>query len=169
MLRSGSTAELLQGLETLNLDVVLINQPPARDSLTPFVAHRLTEQPVSLVGPPERIADGAGLADLLTRQQVILPTVNSSVRIGFDALTDRLGLRPQIVAEVDDMAMMRLLARENVGLALVPPIVVKDELASGLLVEADHALGIAEAFYAVTVARRFPNPILRDLLEAGAG
>ncbi|MGG7645783.1 LysR family transcriptional regulator [Rhodovulum sp. YNF3179] len=169
VLRSGSTAELLQGLETLNLDVVLINQPPARDSLTPFVAHRLTEQPVSLVGPPERIADGAGLADLLTRQPVILPTVNSSVRIGFDALTDRLGLRPQIVAEVDDMAMMRLLARENVGLALVPPIVVKDELASGLLVEADHALGIAEAFYAVTVARRFPNPILRDLLEAGAG
>src|SRR6056297_4246158 len=33
VLRSGSTAELLQGLETLNLDVVLINQPPARDSL----------------------------------------------------------------------------------------------------------------------------------------
>jgi len=35
--------------------------------------------------------------------------------------------------EVDDMAMMRLLAREGVGLAVLPPIVVRDELASGEL------------------------------------
>jgi LysR family transcriptional activator of nhaA len=35
------------------------------------------------------------------------------------------------------MAMMRLLAHEDIGLAVLPPIVVKDELESGALVEAD--------------------------------
>ncbi len=102
---------------------------------------------------------------MLAAQPVILPTSESSVRTGFDALADRLGVRPQIAAEVDDMAMMRLLAREGVGLAVLPPIVVKDELAAGRLVEADRLPGIAETFYAVTMERRFPNPLLRILLR----
>ena len=63
------------------------------------------------------------------------------------------------------MAMMRLLARDGVGLSVLPPIVVKDELASGLLLEADRLPGIVETFYAVTMARRFPNPLVRELLQ----
>ncbi len=168
ILRSGSAAELLRSLEALSLDVVLINQAPARDALTPFVAHRLAEQPASLVGTRERLRQKrGGLADHLRAHPVILPTTDSGVRIGFDALVDRLGIRPQIAAEVEDMAMMRLLAREDVGLAVLPPIVVKDEIAAGVLVEADRLPGIAETFYAVTMERRYPNPLLRPLLHPG--
>ncbi len=106
------------------------------------------------------------LADLLRSHPVILPTADSSMRADFDALADRLGIRPQIVAEVEDMAMMRLLAREDIGLAVLPPIVVKDEIDAGLLVEADQLPNIAETFYAVTIERRFPNRLLHELLEA---
>ncbi|HEV7371755.1 LysR family transcriptional regulator [Arenibaculum sp.] len=168
VLRSESPAGLLRGLEALSLDVVLLNQPPARDAAASFVSHRLAEQRVSLVGTPSLLGRGAPLAELLASRPVILPTADSGVRTGFDALADRLGIRPQIAAEVDDMAMMRLLAREGVGLAVLPPIVVKDELGSGLLVEADSLPGIAETFYAVTMERRFPNPLVRSLLQ-GAG
>ena len=105
---------------------------------------------------------------MLTENPVILPTADSTARIGFDALTDRLGIRPRVVAEVDDMAMMRLLARENAGLAVLPPVVVRDELTQGSLVEAYKLTGVTEAFYAVTVARRYPNLLLSDLLEAAA-
>lgn len=168
ILRSGSTAELLSSLRALRLDVVLVNQAPPRDALTPFVAHRLAEQPISLVGTPERLRKKrSSLADRLRANPVILPTTDSGVRIGFDALADRLGIRPQIAAEVEDMAMMRLLAREDIGLAVLPPIVVKDEVAAGVLVEVDKLPGIAETFYAVTIERRFPNPLLRPLLHAG--
>lgn len=166
VLRSGSVAELLAGLAALHLDAVLINRPPERDAGPPFVAHRLAEQRVSLVGTPGRIGAGGGLAALLTREPVILPTSESGVRMGFDALCDRLGLRPQIAAEVDDMAMLRLLAREGAGLAVLPPIVVQDELEAGRLIEADRLPDLAETFYAVTTPRRFPNPLLRGLLEA---
>jgi LysR family transcriptional activator of nhaA len=62
------------------------------------------------------------------------------------------------------MAMMRLLAREDIGLAILPPIVVKDEIESGLLVEAHRLPNIAETFYAVTIGRRFPNALLQKLL-----
>lgn len=168
ILRSGTSADLLLGLEGLNLDVVLINQPPARDSVTQFVSHRLSEQPVSLVGTPERLAGDHDLAGLVAREPVILPIADTGIRIGFDAWTDRLGIRPQIAAEVDDMAMMRLLARAGAGLAVLPPIVVQDELSTGRLLEAGRLPGIGETFYAVTIARRFPNPILGELLDGRA-
>jgi LysR family transcriptional activator of nhaA len=169
ILRSGSAGELLRALEALNLDVVLLNQAPAGDALTPLVTHRLAERSVSLVGTPERLRDAATLADRLRSHPIILPTLESSVRTGFDALADRLGVRPQIIAEVEDMAMMRLLAREDIGLAVLPPIVVKDEIAGGVLVAGDQLPGIAETFYAVTMMRRFPNALVRLLLEPAVG
>ena len=55
VLRSGSSSELFQSLEALSLDVVLVNQTPERDQLTRFVAHRLAEQPVSLIGTRARL------------------------------------------------------------------------------------------------------------------
>lgn len=169
ILRSGSSAELLRSLEALSLDVVLINQAPARDALTPFVAHRLAEQSVSLVGTKKRLGrKKSSLAERLATQPFILPTTDSGVRIGFDALVARLGIRPQIAAEVEDMAMMRLLAREDLGLGVLPPIVVQDEIEAGSLVEAHQLPDIAETFYAVTVERRFPNPLLRGLLHFDA-
>jgi len=166
ILRSGGPVELLTALETLNLDMVLTTQTPQRDAVTSFVSHPVAEQAVSLVGVPARLDKQGDLAAMLREQPVILPTMETSIRPGFDALADRLGVRPQIAAEVDDMAMMRLLAREGVGLAVLPPIVVQDELASGLLVEATRLRGIVESFIAVTMERRFPNPIVGELLEA---
>jgi LysR family transcriptional activator of nhaA len=63
------------------------------------------------------------------------------------------------------MAMLRLLAREDAGLAVLPPIVVRDEIASGTLIEVDRLPAIAAGFFAVTIERRFPNPVLRELLH----
>ncbi|MDH4414300.1 MAG: LysR family transcriptional regulator [Rhizobium sp.] len=166
ILRSGSTSELLGALEALNLDIVLLNQAPMADSVTPFIAQHVYQQRVSLIGKPSYGKPGATLADLLTEHPVILPTLESGVRSQFEALVARLGITPQIAAEVDDMAMMRLLAREGAGLAVLPPIVVKGELEAGTLVEFDALPGMIESFFAVTVKRRFPNPLIRPLLEA---
>ena len=133
-----------------------------------FETHRLAEQPVSIVGTPQRLDPKKPIAALLREQPFILPTGDNSVRTAFDALASRLAVRPQIVAEVDDMAMMRLLAREDIGLALVAPVVVKDELANGRLVEALDHPQIRETFYAITLRRRFPNPLVQQLLGAGS-
>ena len=164
VLRSGAAGELLEALRTLALDVVLTNFAPSPDATVPFVSHRLAEQGVGLFGTPWRIGAGGALGALLAAHPIVLPTVGNGVRTGFDSLMARLDLRPQIAAEVDDMAMIRLLARDDVGLAVAPPIVVRDEIASGLLVEAPHSLPIVETFHAVTVERRFPNPLLATLL-----
>ncbi len=168
VVRSGALGELLQALEAHRLDVVLANILPPRDAATPWISHEIADQPVSLVGTPRRVAGTADLASLLTREPLVLPTVEGSIRADFDALTDRLGLRPRVAAEVDDMAMMRLMARADIGLAVLPPIVVQDELRTGMLVEAARLPGLHESFYAITLSRRFPHPLLRSLID-GAG
>ncbi len=164
ILRSGSLSDLLQQLEAHRLDAVLVNAPLARDSATPWITHLIAEQPVSLVGTKDRVRDRHALEDLLQDEPVLVPTLTSSIRMGFDALVDQLGVRPRLAAEVDDMAMLRLLARSDLGLAVVPPIVVKDEIESGRLLEAAQLPGLKEAFYAVTLTRRFPNTLLRTLI-----
>jgi LysR family transcriptional activator of nhaA len=169
VLRSGTQAALLRALEAMRIDVLLTNQMPARDGMSPYLVHRLAEQPVSLVGARARraLAD-EGLAHLLAHAPLILPTPETALRAGFDALLERMGIVPRIAAEADDMAMLRLLARADAGVAVIPPIVVRDELDAGLLCELAQLPEIAEPFFAVTIARTFANPLLKEVLGAAA-
>lgn len=164
ILRSGSEGELFGALVDLHLDLVLTNQQPPADRLTNYVVRALDEQPISLIATPALATGDLSLTQRLSQYPVVLTTTGSALRVGFDALTDRLGIKPQIAAEVDDMAMMRLLAREGVGLAPLPPIVVRDELARGELIECAQLPSITESFYGVTVERKFPNPLLELLI-----
>jgi len=148
VVRSGGLAELLSALKTHRLDVVLVNQVPLRDSSTRWSAHVLDKQGISIVGTPSRLAGRTSFASLLSTEPLVIPTADSGYRNGVDILLSQLDIHPQIAAEVDDMAMMRLMAREDVGLALIPPIVVTDELESGVLVDACALPGVTETFSA---------------------
>ena len=169
VLRSGTQSDLIRGLEALSLDIVLTNLLPARDAASPYLVQALSEQPTSLVGFPRDAAKPPSLADLLTSEPLILPTPESALRAAFDSLIERLGIVPRIAAEADDMATLRLLARAGAGLAVLPPIVVQEELRSGLLVEWARLDGISERFLAVTLRRRFPNPLVAEVLDTAAG
>lgn len=169
VLRSGSLGDLLRAMGEHQIDIVLANVVPLRDAGVTWVPHLIAEQPVSLVGHPDRLQKGRRLKDILASEPLLLPTTESSIRTGFDTMADRLGVRPLIAGEVDDMAMLRLMARESSSLAVVPPIVVRDELEAGELVEIRRLPELRETFYALTASRRFPNPLLRELIpELGA-
>jgi LysR family transcriptional activator of nhaA len=163
-LRSGTEGELMRALESLALDVVLTNVPPRAEGAA-LRTHKLDEQRVGLFGTPGRLAAGGSLRALLEAHPVVLPAEGSGIRAGFDGLAARLDVTPRVVAEADDMAMIRLLARADAGLAVVPPVVLRDELASGALAEAPHDLALVETFHAVTMERRFPNTLLAELLS----
>jgi LysR family transcriptional activator of nhaA len=164
ILRSGHIRDLLAQLEAHTIDLVLANSPAPRDARTAWRSHLLDEQPVSLIGHPRPRAKPFRFPDDLRTEPILLPSLDSGIRIAFDRLMEAANIHPLIVAEVDDMAMLRLLARERDALTLVPPIVVRDELEAGLLVEQCQIPEIAERFYAIVQKRRFPNPLLAPLL-----
>lgn len=164
IVRSGTMRELVAQLEAQTIDVALTNSPVRRDARTPLHSHLLDEQPVSLVGRPLRTKKRFRFPQDLATTPVLVPSLESGIRVSFDRALALAGIHPQISAEVDDMAMLRLLARESHGVTLVPPIVVKDELARGELVERCRVPEVTESFYAIVANRRFPSPLLKELL-----
>ncbi len=166
--RSGSLRDLLAQLQAHEIDVVLANSAPQHDARSDFRAHLLDQQPVALVRRPGVEAIPFRFPEDLRSEPILLPSFDSEIRVAFDRMLELAGVRPIIRAEVDDMAMLRLLARESGALTLVPPIVVRDELAAGLLVELCPIPNLSETFYAITQKRRFPNPLLGELLTRAA-
>ncbi len=165
VVRSGTMRDLLAQLEAHTIDVVLATSAAPRDARTPLRNYLIAQQPVSLVGRPRgRRKRFRFPADVAT-MPLLLPSLDSEIRTAFDRLLEIAGIRPNILAEVDDMAMLRLLARERDAVTLVPPIVVRDELASGVLVEYCRIKDVQETFYAIVQRRRFPSRLLTELLK----
>lgn len=165
VIQSGPLQDLLNRLRAHTLDLVLSNFAVPRDAETGWHSHLLDQQPVSLVGRRVVVSKLPEFPECLKETPLILPSLESNIRVAFDLMMDRLGIRPLIAAEVDDMAMLRLMAREGHGLALVPPVVVQDELKSKLLFEHYRIPEIHECFYAITPTRSFPNPLTREILN----
>ena len=156
VLRSGGMRALVEDLKALALDVVLTTELPAREAAEGLRAARIASQDTGLHGHPGRL-DHKTLPDLLAAEPLILPT-DSVIRTRFDSLCSRLDVSPRVVADVDDMAMIRLLTREDAGVAIAPAVVLADEIASGLLATAPFSLNIVEPFYALTVPRHLSAP-----------
>jgi LysR family transcriptional activator of nhaA len=161
-LKSGSLDELLGRLSNHELDIVLSNRPAQSEDSTGWRCRRIARQPVSLVGHRRR--GKFRFPEDLEGVPLIVPGPDSDMRTEFDALCEQLGVPLRIVAEVDDMATMRLLARDTESVALLPSVVVRDELQNQVLHECCVVPGIFETFYAITVDRHYPHPLLRSLL-----
>ncbi|MEP7116917.1 MAG: LysR family transcriptional regulator [Acidobacteriota bacterium] len=161
-LESGGLADLLLRLDNHALDLVLANRPPGREFVGRLRCRRIARQPVSIVGsnPSGGFRFPGSIADM----QMILPGRESDIRSEFDALCEHIGVRVSVLAEVDDMATMRLLARDTDALVVVPSVVVRDELHEGVLHEHCVVPGLFETFYAITAERRFQHPLLTTVL-----
>lgn len=156
---------LLNGLMSHDLDLVLTNRSVSQQNEDAIWQNKLVaRQSVSIIGPAELRPDTpfpAGYENC----KWILPTNLTEIRSAFDAHCIMAGYQPQIIAEVDDMAMLRLLVRDTDALTALPPVVVKDEIATGLLAEYEVLPNIYENFYAITARRKFVPEIVRFVLS----
>lgn len=167
VLHSGSLGELLASLGTHTLDLVLSNRRVQEDVENAWRCRLIARQRVSLMGPPRR-GRPFRFPDDLAEVRLVLPSRDSAIRTAFDVICDQFGLRLNIAAEVDDMAMLRLIARDSDAVALVPAVVVVDELRDGTLEEYATVPHLHEEFYAISVRRQYQHPLLRPLLERAA-
>ena len=161
-LEAGSLPSLLARLAAAELDVVLANRHAPADAGAGLQSVRLARQPVSVVA--SRPLHGFRVPEDLGSWPLIVPGPDSELRHELDSLCAAAGIVPQVVAEIDDMAMIRLLVRDSDAVGLVPTVVVRDELRLGSVHELGVVPEIAEVFYAITAPRRFPHPLVAALL-----
>jgi len=166
VIHSASLSELLAQLNTHDIDMVLSNRPVRREGDNRIQCHLVDDQPVSLIGGKRyKKRGGFRFPDDLVDAPMVLPSSESGIRGRFNLIMEQHGMVPLIAAEADDMAMLRLLARQVDGIALLPPVVVKEELAEKELFELCQVPELHELFHAITVSRRYQNPYVGELLD----
>ena len=165
VLQSGNLGDLLARLRVHSLDLILSNQRVHASTDNPWRCQRIARQPVSLVGKPRPKRKAFRYPQELAEVPLLLPGRDNDIRAGFDLMCEQRGIRYSLRAEVDDMALLRLLARDSDSVALLPSVVVQDELRSGSLVEYSVVPGLFENFYAISIQRQFSPPLLKALLK----
>lgn len=164
-LESGLLDGLLARLVQHQLDVVLANETVPADPDRPLHCRFLGSQSISLVGPASRWgSQSLRIPEDLDGLDIALPGPRHALRAQFEALCATAGVSPRLRAEVDDMAMLRLIARDSGWLTVLPEVVVQDELQSGLLAVVGHSSALQERFYAITTPHRHRIDMLEALL-----
>lgn len=164
ILHARGQTNLLKDLADHQLDLALTNIEVRGTNKQIWQCRLLARQPIAVIGPPG-LGLGSQFSDKYQNQRWVLPVTDSPIRSAFDGFCAQYQFRPNVVAEADDMAMLRLLARDAGAVAVMPGVVVKDELKHGELLEYMVLPNIFENFYAVSVGRHIPNPIITELLN----
>jgi LysR family transcriptional activator of nhaA len=164
-LESGLLEGLLQRLAQHQLDVVLANEPVVSEPDRPLHCRYLGSQSISVVGPASVWAGRTlRIPEELHGIEIALPGPRHALRAQFDALCLTADVKPRLRAEVDDMAMLRLIARDSGWLTVLPEVVVQDELRNGGLVRVGQSTQLQEHFYAITTPHRHRLERLERLL-----
>lgn len=155
--------KLLNDLANHQIDIALTNIDASGADDKLWRCQLLARQPIAIIGRPN-LGLSEKFSDTYEKQDWILPIEESPIRSAFDGFCALHQFRPNIVAEADDMAMLRLLARDTDAIAVMPEVVVKDELKSGKLVCYLQLPNVFENFYAVTIQRHLPNEVINELM-----
>jgi LysR family transcriptional regulator, transcriptional activator of nhaA len=157
-------ANLLNELSNYELDLILTNIEVRGSSKQSWQCQLLTKQPICVIGHP-----GLKLSSEFNEEYKnvswILPLSNSPIRSSFDGLCAQHQFYPNVIGEADDMAMLRLLARDTKAVAVMPSVVVKDEITNGNLTSYTTLPNIFENFYVVTVQKHISNQLVTDLIK----
>ncbi len=164
-LESGLLEGLIARLVQHQLDVVLATETVPTDPDRPLHCRFLGSQSISLVGPASRWkSQTLRIPQDLDGLDVALPGPRHALRAQFDALCAAANVVPRLRAEVDDMAMLRLIARDSGWLTVLPEVVVQDELLAGVLVTVGRSSALQERFYAITTPHRHRIDVLENLM-----
>ena len=98
---------------------------------------------------------------------VLLPTDDTAIRRALDQWLDKQEIRPIMVGEFEDYAMLREFARAGHGFAPVPSILEEQFRKEYGIARVGVATGVKAEFYAISVERKIKNPAVAEMIEHG--
>lgn len=162
---SGNQDELLSRLKAHQLDLILSNFKPTPTANNAIKSQLIANQQISIVGKPLGKNQTFKFPEDLTNYKLLMPGTGTEMRAGFDEICYKQEIRYNIMAEINDMPALRLLVRDSDCIALLPIVVVQDEIKNNVLAEYCKIPGLFENFYAISLKRDFEPGILKALLS----
>jgi LysR family transcriptional activator of nhaA len=165
--REDKLARLLVELAIQRLDLILADQPmPAGTNIKGY-SHKLGECGITFFAEPRLAAQfSEKWPDILDVAPLLIPGKEAAVRSPLMRWFDIHQIRPRIVGEFDDSALMQAFGQAGTGI-FIAPSVMADEVrrAHGVIVigETDE---VTEQFYAISMERRLTHPAVVAINDA---
>jgi LysR family transcriptional activator of nhaA len=158
---------LLADLALHRLDAVLSDQPPPPNPNLRLYGHKLGEAAMAWFAPVElarksRKAFPASLGEL----PVLLPTHHAAVRAQLDRWFDRQGLRPRVVGEFEDSALLAVFGRSGMGAFPASRWSQDDLLQDKRMRLLGETPDVVEQFHLISAERRIRHPLVESLVQA---
>lgn len=100
---------------------------------------------------------------------MLLPTDDTAIRSALDQWLDKHGVRPFVVGEFEDYALLREFARHGRGVAPVPEVLAEQFREESGLVVLGTAGNVRAQFYAISTERKVKHPAVIAIQEKAAG
>jgi PKD repeat protein len=96
---------------------------------------------------------------------LLLPSGSSTLRRALDEWFDSNGIHPNIVTELDDSALTKVLGEAGIGVFAAADVVTKDILRRHDLRLVGRAADVKQSFYAISVERKIRHPAVLAICE----
>jgi LysR family transcriptional activator of nhaA len=150
---------LLPQLAGHELDLVISDEPlPAGGSIKAF-NHPLGRSGVSIFAAPALASRlHTGFPSSLDGAPFLLPTATAALRRDLERWFDQLAIRPRIVGEFDDSALLKVFGQAGAGAFAAPKAIAREISRQYRVKPIGDAEGLVERYFAISVERRLKHP-----------
>ncbi len=164
--RQAEIGPLVQRLQAHRLDIVLADEPASSTLNAKIFNHRLGRSGVTFCAAP---ALAAKLRRTFPRSlrdaPAVLPSENMGLRVALETWFDSHNVRPRIVGEFEDSALMEVAASEGLGFTAVHTVVADAAMKHYGLKAIAKVEECGSDFYAITAERRVKHPAAVAITE----
>jgi len=157
---------LLAELAIHRLDMVLSDRPMPPGMDVKGYSHPLGECSVAFFATPDlAVRLTGGFPDRLNGAPLLIPGEDSALRAPLTRWLERQGLRPRIVGEFDDSALMKAFGKAGAGIFPAPAATGQETEGQYGVIRLGETSELRERFFAISVERRLTHPAVRAVSE----
>lgn len=170
VVREGEPRRLLAELALHELDMVLADAPASPDVRVRAFNHFLGSSGITFFARSDlaRRAQGRFPA-VLGELPLLLPMESSALRRHLDQWFAGLSVRPNVVAEFEDSALLEAFAVRGVGVFPAATAITTEIAKQHGLRPVGEVPAVKESYYAITVERRIKHPAVVAICEQARG
>jgi LysR family transcriptional regulator, transcriptional activator of nhaA len=157
---------LLGDLALHRLDVVLSDRPAPPNPNIKLYSHALGTSAIAWYGQASLVnAAAEGFPQSLGHLPVLLPTTHTAVRSRLDHWFENLSIRPRIVGEFEDSALLKTFGASGMGIFPAATWVHDDLVARYQVQRLGLCDGVTEHFFAIGTEKKVQHPLVQRLLH----
>ncbi|MFY9976170.1 MAG: transcriptional activator NhaR [Chromatiaceae bacterium] len=159
--------DLLADLSVHKLDLVLADSPVNPALNIRAYNHVLGESGITFYATRARAPTlQEGFPETLDGTPMLMPTSSSALRRALELWFERKGIKPEVVAEFEDRALMKAFGEAGVGVFTTPSPVERDVTAKYGVVPIGRTDEVRERYYAISAERHIRHPAVAAITEA---